>query len=99
MSETMELISGGVLFATLGMVSLLIIGITRGMASLILGFIVVTLIISMIFGVKYIFLNALFFGLAAMSYTGVVLFRRVSRCSKELQEAIEQEKREKEERK
>jgi|GEM_PF-2940051 len=92
MSETMELISGGALFATLGVVSLLIIGITRGMASLILGFIVVTLIISMIFGVKYVFLNGLFFGLAAMSYTGVVLFRRVAQCSKDLQEAIEQEK-------
>ena len=96
MSETMDMISGGAVFATLGVVSLWIIGFTRGTVSLILGFMVVTLLISAVFGVKVIFLNGLFFGLVAMFYTGVVLFRRVSQCSRELKEAIEQERKEKE---
>ena len=62
---------------------------------MILGFMVVTLLISAVFGVKVIFLNGLFFGLVAMFYTGIVLFRRVSQCSRELKEAIEQERKEK----
>ena len=88
MSETMEMITGGAVFGALGVASLWLIGFTRGRVSMILGFIVMTLIISLVFGVKYIFLNGLFFGLFSMFYSGAVLMYRVTQCSKELKEAI-----------
>lgn len=94
MSETMEMITGGAMFATLGVVSIWLIGFTRGRVSLLLGFIVMTLIISALFGVKYIFLNGLFFGLFSMIYSGGVLMYKTIQCSKELKEAVEQEKKE-----
>ena len=97
MSDTMGMITGGALFATLGVASIWIMGFTRGSVSLILGFIAMTLIISTLFGVKYIFLNGLFFGLLSMFYSGGVLMYRTIQCSKELKEAIEQERKEKEE--
>jgi len=41
MSETMEMISGGAMFGVLGVVSIWLIGFTRGRVSLLLGFIVI----------------------------------------------------------
>lgn len=96
MSETMEMITGGAIFGALGVASLWLIGFTRGRVSLLLGFIIMTLIISLVFGVKYIFLNGLFFGLFSMFYSGAVLMYRTIQCSKELKEAVEQERKEKE---
>ena len=96
MSETMEMITGGAIFGALGVASLWLIGFTRGRVSLLLGFIIMTLIISLVFGVKYIFLNGLFFGLLSMFYSGAVLMYRTIQCSKELKEAVEQERKEKE---
>ena len=93
MSETMEMITGGAIFAALGVASLWLIGFTKGRVSMLLGFIVMTLIISLVFGVKYIFLNGLFLGLFSMFYSGGVLMYRSIQCSKELKEAIEEEKK------
>ena len=93
MSETMEMITGGTVFGALGVASLWLIGFTKGRVSLILGSIVITFIISALFGVKYIFLNGLFFGLLSMFYSGAVLMYRTIQCSKELKEAIEEEKK------
>ena len=94
MSETMEMITGGAIFGALGVVSLWLIGFIKGRVSMLFGFIVMTLIISALFGVKYIFLNGLFFGLLSMFYSGAVLMYRVTQCSKELTEAVEQKRKE-----
>ena len=93
MSETMEMITEGAIFGALGVVSIWLIGFTKGRVSLILGFMVMTLIISLVFGVKYIFLNGLLFGLLSMFYSGAVLMYRTIQCFKELKAAVEEEKK------
>ena len=91
MNETVQFIIGGALFATLGVLSLRIKGITRGTLILILGFLLITVLVAALFGVKYIFINGLFFGMASMFYVGIALTYKLNKECSNLIELSKQE--------
>ncbi|MDD2358494.1 MAG: hypothetical protein PHX13_11345 [Thiovulaceae bacterium] len=90
MNETMQLIAGGVFFATLGVFSLWLKGMTRGTLSVVLGFLLTTVPVGVFFGAKYIFINGFLFGLVSMLYTGFVLLNRLNKECSRLMERTKQ---------